>query len=390
MQVKRYEASNIKDILVKIKRELGPDAIVLSTQQLPGEKGRIEVLAAIDSGFEKKDLARIVSPRAGSGRAFAAENDSLLSLKNEIREIKSLLGQTGRGKIEAALAEIKEGMDAVIDLSGSRIYEKSDVMARIYSELVGRGLSKKSALKLLAEISGAVSPPEGMDFKRGWLKAEEALKRAFVKTRQEEKRVKVFLGPTGVGKTTTLAKLAARYALEQKKSVGLITADTYRIGALEQLKTYAQIIDLPLAVADSREALHRALRRFADKDCILVDTPGRGGDAGSYLLRLKEMFSGEAAPEANMLLSLTASRENMMDVFARFDVFGCDQIIFTKLDECTHFGAIYDISERTGKPISYLTTGQNVPHDIEKANPDRLMELVFQSSYYGGADVLPV
>ncbi len=383
MQVKRYEASNIRDILVKIKRDLGPDAIVLSTRQLPGEKSRVEVLAAIDSGFVKKDLPGKVESLAGRNRAFEAEKGDLLSLKNEMMEIRSLLGRMGGKKIEMALAEIKEGMDAVLDLSGSRICEQGgDVMSSIYSGLVGRGFSKKSATKTLAEISRMAPPPETMDFGQGWKMAEETLKKTFVNNRTKDRRVKVFLGPTGVGKTTTLAKLAARYALEQKKSVGLITADTYRIGAVRQLETYAQIIDLPLEIADSKDAFNRALERFGKKDCILVDTPGRGGDASGYLLKLREMLSGvgEGELEANLLLSLTASRENMMDVVDGFDVFGCDQLIFTKLDECARPGILHDVAERAGKPVSYVTTGQNVPQDIEPANPDRLAELIFGAS----------
>jgi flagellar biosynthesis protein FlhF len=384
MQVKRYESANIRDILVKIKRELGPDAIVLSSRKLPGEKNRVEVLAAHDSGFEKKEISETVFLPAETDPFNGKEKDDYFSLREEITEIKSILRKMGGWKTEALLAELKEGMDAVIDRSGSRVNEKKggDVMARIYSSLVSRGLSKKSALKLLACADSADPRQEAMGFEQGLNTVEEAMKKVFVKNGVESRRIKVFLGPTGVGKTTTLAKLAARYALQQKKSVGLITADTYRIGAVEQLKTYAQIIDLPLEVADSREAFRRSMERFQNKDCILVDTPGRGGDATGYLLRLKEMLAGEGELEANLLLSTTASRENMVDVVAGFGVFGCDRIIFTKLDECSRFGPLYDVIERIGKPVSYLATGQNVPQDIEKATPERLAELILRPPGY--------
>ncbi len=387
MQVKRYEASNIRDILVKIRRDLGPDAIVLSTRQLPGEQGRMEVLAAIDSGFEKKGASGVVSGWAGEDLVGKVRKDDVFSLKNEIMEIKALLRTPGGGEIGAALAEIKDAMDAFIDLSGLRIYEKGgDVPSRIYTRLIGCGFSRKSAVKLLADTH-LVSPlQETMDFDQGWKSTEEALKRTFDKAGKEDKRIKVFLGPTGVGKTTTLAKLAARFALEQKKSVGLVTTDTYRIGAVEQLKTYAQIIDLPLEVADTREAFHRSVERFKDKDCILVDTPGRGRDAEGYLSKLKEMLPADGEMEANLLLSLTASRESMIDAAARFGALGCDQIIFTKLDECVRFGVLYDVIEKIGKPVTYFTTGQNVPRDIENVNPGMLAGLVLGSSGYGGEE----
>jgi flagellar biosynthesis protein FlhF len=376
MQIKRYEAANIKDILVRIKRELGPDAIVLSTKQLSG--GGAEVLAAVDGGYDKTDLPPTVPFREENDDAGGEDAESF-SLRKEIGEIKRILGSLNGRETRAALADLKEGMEAFWDLSGFGIHEKDsgNVVSRVYSALVDRGLSRSGAVKLMAEANRISPLRQSVDLEQGLKAVEETLKSKLAINKQEGKRVRLFLGPTGVGKTTTLAKLAARYAFQQKKSVGLITTDTYRIGAVEQLKTYAQIIDLPLEVADSKRALRRSLDHFRDKDCILIDTPGRGGrNVSDYLGKLKDMIAGETDVDASLLLSVTASRENMIDVADGFSEFGCDRVIFTKLDECAHLGILYDVMEKIGKPVAYLATGQNVPQDIEKANPERLARLI--------------
>lgn len=376
MQVKRYEASNIKEILVKIKKDLGPDAIVLSTRQLPGVTGRIEVLAAIDRGFVKKDSPAAMDDDLLKGYGNEDEKETTLSLKEEITRIKALLRGAELGKIEAALAGMNERMDALMGLSTVAWGPQDGVWRDLYFRFIERGLSRASAARLLSDVRLFHDNGKPSGFEQVLKTAGASIRRVFAEKKEKESRIKVFLGPTGVGKTTTLAKIAARYALRQKKSVALITADTYRIGAVEQLKTYAQIIDLPIEVADSKEAIHRSLMRFSDKDCVFVDTPGRGGDSGEYLSDLREMFPGEAELEANLLLSPATSRESMMDVITRFEAFGVDQIIFTKIDECRRFGVLYDVVESIGKSVSYLANGQNVPQDIEKATPDRLTDLV--------------
>jgi flagellar biosynthesis protein FlhF len=210
--------------------------------------------------------------------------------------------------------------------------------------------------------------------------AEDLIREALAVSQEpvRESRVKVFLGPTGVGKTTTLAKLAARYALEQKKRVGLITTDTYRIAAIEQLKVYARIMDLPLEVATGREAFHRSMEHLKDRELILVDTPGRSRGEKGHLAELKEVLTGDWDLETNLLVCLTSSRECLQEVVERYRAFGYDQIILTKLDECTNCGHLGELVERADRPVSYITTGQKVPQDIEQASPARLAQLMMR------------
>jgi flagellar biosynthesis protein FlhF len=363
-----------------IKKDLGPDAVVLSTKKIRGPvHPLIEVVAA-------RDVRDVMEASAGGGvegveGTFANERDQLGSLKSEIEELKMLIAGAGAfNSVQGELAELKETINAFFDVLGMRRSNAPETghLARIYYSLLGNGVSKARACTLMETVRKEYTADEIGDYGKSVRIVEDTIAQSFPvpagKTRP--KRIKVFIGPTGVGKTTTLAKLAARYALTEKISVGLITTDTYRIAATEQLKTYAKIIGVPLEVASEKEKFKKSLERFTGKDVILVDTAGKGRSDENYLKRLKDILDVGSPVEANLLLSLASSRENSMDAVSRFGMFDCDQIILTKLDECTRPGFIYDLIGQIGKPVSYVTNGQNVPQDIEKFSPGKLTKLV--------------
>jgi len=184
------------------------------------------------------------------------------------------------------------------------------------------------------------------------------------------------IGPTGVGKTTTLAKLAATLKLREKKNVALVTIDTYRIAAVDQLKTYADIIDLPLAVVLSPAELGAALERFADRDVVLIDTAGRSQRDDEKLQQLQAFLEVADPHEVHLVLSSTCSQKVMMEAVERFSTMRIDRIIFTKLDEAVSFGVVLNVVRRVNKQLSYITTGQEVPQQIEPGRSDRMAELI--------------
>jgi flagellar biosynthesis protein FlhF len=194
--------------------------------------------------------------------------------------------------------------------------------------------------------------------------------------------VKALVGPTGVGKTTTLAKLAARFALEQKQKVGLITMDTYRIASVDQLQTYADIMKLPLLVAGDGEGFRESLRSFTDRDVILVDTPGRNPEDTEYLSELKRQFGESPDLEVSLLLTPAMNREGLQVTADRFRLLDYDSLILTKLDECQRFGVVFDILEQAGRPVRYVTCGQNVPQDIKEVTPGSLASLILGHSIH--------
>lgn len=387
MQIKRYEAKNVQEALEKIKRELGPDAIILSNKQLSGGKTpRIEVVAAKDDG--ETPLSRsFTGRRDGNGDGSLpvpgipplGDKNEWDGLKEDIGELKVLLRELKkRDEMFDAFGEVKERFNILFDLLGLKDTGGKNHLSQVYSRLVAQGVSKKSACILLEMLNRGTmtdrpgTPEEGM-------KLVEDLIRNRIRRKQPagiDGRIKVFVGSTGVGKTTTIAKLAAHYTLGGKKRVGLATTDTYRIAAPEQLKTYARIMGIPVQVAADINGLRKVIEDFSDRDVILVDTPGMGLNDLSHFERTRDMFASRDGVEMSLLLSLVSSRENLYNTLSRFEDLGIDRIILTKMDECRRFGFLFDLVEKVRKPVSYVTTGQNVPHDIEEVTSENLAKLI--------------
>ena len=180
------------------------------------------------------------------------------------------------------------------------------------------------------------------------------------------------VGPTGVGKTTTIAKLAGNFHLRERRRVGLITVDTYRIAAVEQLRTYADIIDLPMEVVSTPREMRQAVERLADLDLILMDTAGRSPRDDVKIQELKNMLAEAEADEVHLVLSSVNSLENLKKTAKQFADVGVTALVLTKLDEATGLGNLVPLLRSCRLPLSYVTNGQNVPDDIEAADRRRL------------------
>jgi len=189
-------------------------------------------------------------------------------------------------------------------------------------------------------------------------------------------RTIALVGPTGVGKTTTIAKLAATFKLKQKKKVALITLDTYRIAAVDQLRTYANIIGVPLHVVTCPDELIEALARCKGCDTVLIDTAGRSQRDDPRLEQLRTLIAVADPHEVHLVLSSTCSQPVLLEVVERFSQVRADRIIFTKLDEAVSFGVLLNVARKVNKRLSYITTGQEVPHQIEPSTPARLAALL--------------
>ena len=181
-------------------------------------------------------------------------------------------------------------------------------------------------------------------------------------------RLAALVGPTGVGKTTTIAKLAANFRLKEKRRVGLITVDTYRIAAVEQLRTYADIIDLPMHVVSTPREMRETVERMSHLDLILLDTAGRSPKDEVRIQELKMFLTEAAADEVHLVLSSVAAARTLEETAEQFSAVGATSLILTKLDEASGLGTVLPLLRSSGLPLSYLTDGQNVPDDIEIAD----------------------
>jgi flagellar biosynthesis protein FlhF len=196
--------------------------------------------------------------------------------------------------------------------------------------------------------------------------------------RDAKRKVAVLIGPTGVGKTTTIAKLAARYALGEKARVALIAMDTFRVAAVEQLKDYGKLLGIPVDVAGSIGDVKEILNKRKDADLILMDTAGRSQRDHIHMAELADLFRQGLALETFLVLSATTKEDDLKDILKKYKWVPLDSLIFTKLDETTTYGNIFNTLVGTGKSLSYLATGQKVPEDIELASPGRVTDLIFK------------
>lgn len=191
-----------------------------------------------------------------------------------------------------------------------------------------------------------------------------------------QRRVVALVGPTGVGKTTTIAKLAANFRLRDGIRMGLVTVDTYRIAAVEQLRTYAEIIDLPMKVVTSPQEMRRALDELRGLDLVLIDTAGRSPRDELKIQELKNLLAEAQVDEVHLVMSLVASARSLQATAEQFAAVGTTAMILTKLDEAVGMGSLMSVAKKIPLPISYMTTGQDVPDDIEHASARRMSRLI--------------
>jgi len=261
----------------------------------------------------------------------------------------------------------------------------SDKLFQQYLALLEQQVTKELAQEVVQQVQDGLSSAQAEDeaaIRQSVLEViakqipTDATEGRLEPTADGRPRTVVLVGPTGVGKTTTIAKLAATFKLKQNKNVGLITLDTYRIAAVEQLRTYADIIGIPLHVVSGCDELASALRKCAGCDVVLIDTAGRSQRDDPRLEQLRSLINSADPHEVHLVLSSTCAQSVLMEVVDRFSTVRVDRIIFTKLDEAVSFGVLLNVARMVNKRLSYVTTGQEVPHHIEPSCPTRLAALV--------------
>lgn len=364
MQVNKYCAKTIKEATALIKNNLGQDAMIVSTDRFKGEDGK-----------EMFEMSAV------SGGADTAGNYADSQASKKVGTIDEISGSLG--EVKAELMNIKEALFLLQASDG--VVEKlmmSPAGLSFYAKLIRQGVDAYYAKNIL-ERSGA--------FKNHSHNGAGILKKRAVKELMQVIDVKdpfaaagtdtnqiiaAFVGTTGVGKTTTIAKLAARLMLKHKKTVGLISIDTYRIGALEQLKTYANILGIPCFQAFKRKDLLYAFGKMESKDVILIDTAGRSQYDVQRIKELKEMIGDDSTISSHLLLSVGTTQSEMIKTAASFAPLKFQTYIFTKLDESEKFGSIINQVMKLKLPVSYITTGQSVPEDIEPADKKTILDLL--------------
>jgi len=391
MEVKTFRARSMQEALQLIRRTLGPDATLLQAREvrsgvlgwLPGAR-QVEVLASTEIQAPCRWPPAGQPPAAvpAPGPAALPGGDSQAEVMVEPPQLDSDFRDRFRAAVRADAAEPPS---LVEELSRpqprSAVRHLPEAAFQLFTELVDAEVQEDLARELIDRVwqaarPGDVADPLVLKARLTRVLEDEIRVAGPIAVRRGERRVVAVVGPTGVGKTTTVAKLAANYRLREQCRVGLITVDTYRIAAVEQLRTYADIIDLPMEVVATPRELHAALDRLSGLELILIDTAGRSPRDELKIQELKSVLGECRADEVHLVLSCVSGGLCLRRTAAQFAALGATALLLTKLDEAVALGGLLPLLRHTRLPLSYLTYGQNVPDDIEVAEGRKLARIM--------------
>ncbi len=362
-----------------IRAELGDDAVILNSKEVDiggflgfFTKKQLEVIAAVDPSINRPS-SRGIQPRPRVETNLP--NRRKIKDNPDTEQTKELMNE---------LTQLKKMIQGMNEKDETNVKDYPEPFQQIDDRLRLQGVSESIRLDIMKHLLKAWYNQEGHD--KNLEEIEEQLHDYLLKLLSPyemggltfDKKVVNIVGPTGVGKTTTIAKIAAHCVLKKHKKVALITTDTYRIAAVEQLKTYAKILNIPLEVAYSIDDFKKAAKQFEHYDLILVDSAGRNFRNRLYVEELSKVIDFENEANTYLVLSLTSKYEDMKEILNQFSLIPIRKIILTKKDETSTFGVMINVPIELGKGIAYVTNGQNVPDDIVEATAPYILKSVLE------------
>jgi flagellar biosynthesis protein FlhF len=379
MQIKRFEAQNMRTALRLIKSELGPEAVILSARSLRRGKGLfgsmkyagVEVTAAIDTMKTRNNADKSMGTKTAYSKYLNSQSNNdhqALDWDNKSSGVHPTYGRTYQKKHSAG----NKG-----DLRNHRTF------SFLYQQTLAQGVDRLIASDLIDEIKRIPAAQDIVTSSDLGAHLKSILedigvrtdRNAFVKPKPS---MVALIGTTGVGKTTTIAKLAAVQTKRHQKQVAVITIDNYGIAANEQLKSYARIIGIPLETAVNRAELKRAIKKHKHKDFIFIDTPGINPHNQSQIRELKLYFTKLPELEKHLVLSVATKEKELAEISQTFQEMGVQHLLFTKIDESKTYGNMLNLLIQTSIPLSFLSCGRRVPDDIEAGSIPKLVDLIFQ------------
>lgn len=384
MKIKKYNAPTMADAMTQIRSELGNDAVILNSKVIYTggflgffKKKSIEVIAAIDPQtvveqipirkekhrkvekvVQKEQMERPISISTQTikelpEKAIADSQDKVLKELNDLKKIVKSI------HVKDQSENLNSDVQEIISILREQEIDREvidDIMLLLTEKMRIEQLSVKDMRTVTEEYLKTLLPPDA--------------------TSLFQKKYVNVVGPTGVGKTTTLAKLAAENVLKYQKKIAFITTDTYRIAAIEQLKTYATILNVPIEVAYNLEDFQKACEKFSHYELVFIDTAGRNFRNKEYVEELQNIISFDDEMETYLVLSLTSKQKDMEDIFRQFSLLPISHFIFTKMDETSSFGAMLNMMKNFQISTAYVTNGQNVPDDLVKASSNTIVQSI--------------
>ncbi|WP_182199173.1 flagellar biosynthesis protein FlhF [Paraliobacillus salinarum] len=370
MKIKKYIAPTMPEAMSKIRKELGNDAVILNSKviQTGGifglfKKKNIEVIAAIDPDITKQEY--FAEPKkevnASPAKPVFYKTEQTNEQKLVLDEVRSLRKWVEENNASQQIGSFPQNYESV------------------YTSLVEQDVDASLAKDIVSKVREQFSEEElTVDQIKQHIRTDiqAELNRIGCGGITYDKQFIHLVGPTGVGKTTTIAKIAANAMLKDKKSVALITTDTYRIAAIEQLKTYSKILDVPIEIVYNLTDYKTAKEKFKDYDLVLVDTAGRNFRDPKYVQELGKVVDLEHDIDTYLVLSLTTKSNDLVSIYQQFNQIPLKGIIFTKSDETVTYGSMLNLSLPNEVGIAYMTTGQDVPDDILEVTANNITQLV--------------
>ena len=401
MIIKKFQGKTENDAIEAAKKELGNGVVVMNVKEVK-KKGffsflkskSIEVTVALEEEPDrilpvKKDVVKslpenktVSSEKSDQvvriSQPDESSNDNVLekkldSLQNLIE--KQLQKDEPQKKATESNAVKKEEKDEV---------ENSNVrfLKLLYNTMLENEIAETYANQIIDELDSVIKPNMPIDFMLSNVYQKMILKfeqPEGITPAQKGPKVVFFVGPTGVGKTTTIAKIASRYSVEQKKKVALFTMDTYRIAAAEQLRTYANILNVPFSIIYTTEEMQKEIEKYKDYDYIFMDTAGHSHHNEKQRDAMNEFIMAVDASiekEVYLVVSATTKYKDLLSIADAYATMTQFKLIFTKLDETTCLGNLLNLKLHTGARLSYVTCGQNVPDDMEDFNPQKTVKML--------------
>ena len=408
MIIKKFTGKTEVEATEAAKKELGSTLVIMNVREVK-KKGlfafllpkQIEVTAALEEEAPARPQYGSIL-RTAADKEIRTEQQNLLaknSTENIEKKLDSLqtllesqLNNRQSEKEESAktqdVPDAEEKEDKTQDMAAAEKKEEEknpeqDKFIRLlYNKMLDNEMDEKYVNSILEDASKTKKADLPFDYLLANIYQKMVLKfgrSEGITPSEEGPRIVLFIGPTGVGKTTTIAKLAGRYCVEEKKKVALLTADTYRIAAAEQLRTYANILETPFRIIYTPEELQAAVEDYWDCDYIFIDTAGRSHQNTDQLEKMKEMVAALKRPESYqvfLVLSATTKYRDLQKIADCYGKIADFELIFTKLDETEAVGNLLNMKLYTDAPIAYVTCGQNVPDDMEAFNPQKTVKQI--------------
>ena len=412
MKIKSFIAPNIEIALEQIRKEIGQSALILETRKCDGKgfkgflgKSLVEVIAAYEDDSED-DVAETkpISVTKVDDNNVPTINDSKKSIlkNNQVEKSRTrmltLLNESKKERLnegikysdsetETTNKNLKQEQPAQMSVENIKKVNGDQSVKHEINKLKADLLSKEINMEVVGVLLDSVVKEKCAENDKlevnkininkkiaNMIHTEDILENS---NEQHSKKIIAFVGPTGVGKTTTLAKVASKLAIDNNKNVGVITIDTYRIAAVDQLMAYAEMIDIPVRIAHTSKELAVATNEFEDKDYILIDTVGRSQYDDKRIRMLRGLLKILPSLRNYLVISSNTRNKEARDIFTNFNILPLHGFIFTKTDETRNFGMLLNMTLKTSMPICYLTNGQEVPDDILDARSNKIADLVF-------------